>query len=91
MGRPMSATGHHPDQPDGSESELAPDEPHTPLWLTLLGGALALLAVIYFVVTRPPGKTTDELRHAAGPVASASASAAPAPPGPPTPMPPAHE
>jgi hypothetical protein len=67
--------------------ELLPDEPHTPLWLTLLGAALGLLAVIYFVATRPEAKTTDQLRQGAAPPAAASGAepaapaAAPAPPG----------
>ncbi len=84
----MSETGHPQPGDPHAGGELLPDEPHTPLWLTLLGGALVLLAVIYFVATRPAGKTTDQLRHAAAPIASGSASAAPGAPAPPEPPPP---
>lgn len=90
----MSDTGENPVHSDDPASELAPDEPHTPMWLTLLGAALALLAVIYFVASRPAGKTTEELRGAGAPAASAAASAsadAPAPPAPAAPAPPPGE
>lgn len=77
----MSDTG---DSADPS-TELLPDEPHTPQWLTLVGLALGLFAVIYYVATRPAGKTADELRRSAAPAAApsaaeaASAAVAPAP------------
>jgi hypothetical protein len=62
------------------------EEPSTPLWLTLLGVALFLVAGIAFVASRPGGKTTAELTAVK---ADAVASAAPAPtpvaPAPPNP------
>ena len=76
------AADAHDDDDDGPINELLPDEPHTPMWLPLLGGVLALLAILAFLVTRPPGKTEKQLtKHAAGAQGSAappaSASAAP--------------
>lgn len=40
----MSATEAEPDQ-------LDPEEPHTPFWLTLLGGALFLAGAIFLLAT----------------------------------------
>lgn len=34
-----------------ASDELAPDEPHTPGWLTALGGALFLVALIWLVAS----------------------------------------
>src|SRR5690606_32411878 len=52
----MSAEGHAPSHDDGHEhSEHAaappPDEPESPTWLPLLGGALFLLALFVYLVT----------------------------------------
>ncbi len=75
------ASDAHADD-DEPINELLPDEPHTPMWLPLLGGVLALLAILAFLITRPPGKTAKQLskRSAAaqGSAAPAPASAAPA-------------
>jgi hypothetical protein len=59
--------------------ELDPDEPRTPLWLTLLGGGLFLLALLLFLLTRTdteaetgtdvaeaPGTNTEEGAEAPG-------------------------
>jgi len=90
----QAADAHDDDEPI---NELLPGEPHTPMWLPLLGGILALLALLAFLVTRPPGRTAKQLSKQAAPQASAvpapSASAAPAgnapgaPPNPAVPMP----
>ncbi|MCC6215544.1 MAG: hypothetical protein IT376_11825 [Polyangiaceae bacterium] len=59
---PASADAHgHPRE----EEALDPDEPHTPGWLSLVGGALAITAAITFVATRPPAPTTEQLARAA--------------------------
>jgi hypothetical protein len=42
--------------------ELEPGEPHTPVWFSLLGGALLLVSILLFVGTRPAGKTIQELQ-----------------------------
>lgn len=40
--------------------ELDPDEPHTPLWLPLVGLGLFLLATTYLLVGgEPPPETAD--------------------------------
>ena len=57
------------------------DEPATPLWLTLLGVGLFLVAGILFIATREDGKTTAQLTA----VPSAEAAAAPAPSAAPNP------
>jgi hypothetical protein len=71
----------HGDEHDGHDDDHhAPPplpEPATPLWLTLLGISLFLVAGILFVATRPDGKTTAELT--AVPSAAAPAAAAPVP------------
>ncbi len=64
--------------------ELAPDEPRTPLWLTMLGGALFLLMAIVWLVARPSDRASTELT----PAMSASASVAAAPAQPPNVLPP---
>jgi hypothetical protein len=58
-------------------------EPPTPLWLTLLGVGLFLVAGILFVATRSDGKTTAELT--AVPSAEQPSADAPAPPAAPNP------
>ncbi len=65
---------HEPDL-----DELDPDEPRTPLWMPLLGGALFLVAAIFLVATRPAGKTAEELsKDAAAQAAKAREAAQPA-------------
>ncbi|HVW27668.1 MAG TPA: hypothetical protein VHC69_20020 [Polyangiaceae bacterium] len=63
-----------PDHDSGSDDELDPDEPRTPLWLPLLGLCLFVSALVYALVTqKPPAEQAS---------AATSASAAPAPPAP---------
>ncbi len=45
--------------------ELDSDEPRTPMWMPLLGGALFVVGALTMLATRPAGKTTEELRTAA--------------------------
>lgn len=78
------AHGDGHDEHDHDDDHHAPpalEEPATPLWLTLLGLGLFLLAGIVFVATREDAKTTAELAAvpAGEAVASAAAPAAPAP------------
>jgi hypothetical protein len=64
------------------------EEPVTPLWLTLLGVSLFLVAGILFVATRSDGKTTAELTAVPSADAPPSAvAAAPAAPNPVAPNP----
>jgi hypothetical protein len=78
---------HGDDSPDHDDDHHAPPalpEPATPLWLTLLGVGLFLIAGILFIASRSDGKTTAQLTA----VPSAEAAPAPAPaaaPGQPTP------
>ena len=63
-----------------SHAGEANDEPRTPAWLTLLGVALFFFALVAFLVTRPAGKTTEELTEEAranAPVADAGVAAQP--------------
>ena len=70
------ADEHHEEPPP-------PDEPRTPAWLTVLGVGMFVVAGMWFLATRPAGKTVEELRPAPQPAASASAAVAiPAKPGP---------
>src|SRR5258706_1123219 len=63
-----------------ASEELAADEPHTPMWMPALGGVLFLCASIFFMATRPVGKTGEELsRASAAAAAEAAAKAAPPP------------
>jgi hypothetical protein len=64
----------HDEHDDDHHAPPALEEPSTPLWLTLLGVGLFLVAGIVFIASRPDGKTTAEL------TAVAPASAAPAEP-----------
>ena len=84
--RPMSGHGDphadaHADEhdehahDDDHHAPPPPPEPATPLWLTLLGIGLFLVAGILYVVNRSEGKTSAELT--AQP--SAEPAAAPAP------------
>jgi len=69
----------HADPPavttDHADAELAPDEPHTPAWLTLLGGVLFLGGIVTFVALRPPAKTANELQKEAVTAANERAAA----------------
>jgi hypothetical protein len=70
-----------PDEHDHEDDHHAPPalpEPPTPLWLTLLGIGLFLIAGILFVATREDGKTTAQLT-AVPSAEAAPAAAAPAP------------
>ncbi len=58
---------YQPDDPDQfPEEQLAADEAPTPSWMPLLGIAIALVVLFAWLVTRPAGKTTDELAGATG-------------------------
>jgi hypothetical protein len=85
----MSAAGNHPNthdehaghHDDGHHApEPPPDEPKSPVWLPLLGGALFLAALLLFLVTRSP---EAEEPTEAEPTPADSASAAPEQPSPP--------
>jgi len=65
--------------------ELDPDEPHTPMWLPLLGGGLFLLALLLFLATR-----SDE-EPSADSAAEPTAEQAPAAPAPADKPPPAED
>jgi hypothetical protein len=92
----MSAHGDHADEhaddhDDHDDDHHAPPplaEPATPLWLTLLGVGLFLIAGILFVATRDDGKTTAELTAVGNADTAASAAPTPAPPNPAAPNPP---
>jgi hypothetical protein len=58
------ADEHDDHHDDDHHAAPALEEPVTPLWLTLLGIGLFLVAGIAFVATRPSGKTTAELTGA---------------------------
>ncbi|HVY25522.1 MAG TPA: hypothetical protein VHB79_03190 [Polyangiaceae bacterium] len=49
------------DDHDDHHAPPPPPEPATPLWLTLLGIGLFLVAGILFIATHSEGKTTAEL------------------------------
>lgn len=84
----------HGDHDDDHADELAPDEPRTPGWLTALGGALFLLAGVYWIATRPAPRTLEQMQETAAPAGSAAAEGEPPAPPPPMPapnaMPPLH-
>ncbi len=63
-----------PDHDEGSDDELDPAEPRTPLWLPLLGLCLFVSVLVYALVTQKPPVEQP------APVASASAAPAPAAP-----------
>ena len=81
------AHGDEHDAHDDDDHHAPPplEEPATPLWLTLLGVGLFLVAGILFIATREDGKTTAQLTA----VPSAEAAAAPAPAPNPAAAPPA--
>src|SRR5450432_3021 len=73
--RGMSGHGHehgsahphagHDDHHETSSDDFPADEPHSPAWLPLLGGALFLAGIFAFVALGPGGKTADELANEA--------------------------
>lgn len=90
----MSGHGHehgnaephagHVDHHETSSDDFPADEPHSPAWLPLLGGALFLAGIFAFVVLGPSGKTAEQLASdAAAATPSANAAAEPAAPMPP--------
>ncbi|HEY3498148.1 MAG TPA: hypothetical protein VGK73_25795 [Polyangiaceae bacterium] len=66
-GHDYSYAGEPADRP-------APDEPHTPGWLPLLGIGLVLSVILGFIVIQPDGKTREQLT-AATPEAPATTAA----------------
>ncbi|HEY4107129.1 MAG TPA: hypothetical protein VGM44_24685 [Polyangiaceae bacterium] len=85
----MSGHGHHDasdldaydhaHEDETTSDDFPADEPRSPGWLPLLGGALLLGAIFALVATGSSGKTTEELAKdaaAANPSASAAGSAA---------------
>ncbi|HWZ92863.1 MAG TPA: hypothetical protein VNW92_28550 [Polyangiaceae bacterium] len=86
---PMSGHGHHAadaaldtgHEEETSSDDFPADEPRSPGWLPLLGGALFLACIFAFVAMASDGKTTEELAKdaaAANPSAAASGAADPA-------------
>jgi hypothetical protein len=73
--------GHDEHEHDDLHAPPVLEEPATPLWLTLLGIGLFLVAGILFVATREDGKTTAQL------TVVPSAEAAPAAVAPAAPLP----
>src|SRR5258706_14466918 len=79
--RPMSAHGephddahdHDAADHDDQHAPPPPEEPRTPLWLTLLGIGLFLIGGLALAASRGGGKTTAELVDAATPSASVAA------------------
>ena len=69
--------GHDPVEDDHDDDhhdvEAPPAEPESPAWLPLLGGALFLLALLAFLVTRSP--ETEETAPAPGASDTAAAAA----------------
>jgi hypothetical protein len=82
----MSAHGHHAthaahaghehDEHETTSDDFPADEPRSPGWLPLLGGALFLAGIFAFVALASGGKTAEELAKDA---AAAAPSAAPEP------------
>ena len=81
----MSGHGHqdadaahgagHADEQETSSDDFPADEPRSPGWLPLLGGALFLAGIFAFVAMGGGSKTAEELAQEA---AAAAPSAAPA-------------
>ena len=63
------------DEHETSSDDFPADEPRSPGWLPLLGGALFLAGIFAFVAMGASGKTAEELAQEA---AAAAPSAAPA-------------
>jgi hypothetical protein len=85
----MSGHGHHhpgaephadhDDHHDETTSDDFPaDEPHSPGWLPLLGGALFLAAIFAFVVLGSTDNPAETSQEAAAPAAVAAPVARPA-------------
>jgi hypothetical protein len=68
------AVGH--DHPEPSSDDFPADEPRSPGWLPLLGGALFLAGIFAFVVF---GSDPEEAGNAASPATPAPAAQASAP------------
>ena len=84
------AHGDGHDEHDHDDDHHAPpalEEPATPLWLSMLGLGLFLVAGILFIATREDGKTTAQLTAVPEAEAAASAAAPAGAPAPPAPMP----
>jgi len=83
-GHPEADAVHADDHEHETSSDDFPaDEPRSPGWLPLLGGALFLAGIFAFVALNSGGKTAEELAQdaaAASPSAAPSAAAAPAAP-----------
>jgi hypothetical protein len=84
----MSGHGHHDadaahdaghdDAHETTSDDFPADEPRSPGWLPLLGGALFLAGIFAFVAMGSSGKTADELaKDAAAANPSAAAPQAP--------------
>ena len=69
-----TADASHADEHETSSDDFPADEPRSPGWLPLLGGALFLVGIFAFVVIGSGGKTAEELAKDA---AAANPSAAP--------------
>jgi hypothetical protein len=61
----------------GSDDELDPDEPRTPLWLPLLGLCLFVAAVVYALTGQKPAPAEEPAPSASA--SQAAPAAAPAP------------
>jgi len=70
----------HAHEPETSSDDFPADEPSSPAWLPLLGGALFLFGIFAFVAMGPDAKTADELAKAAAasPSGAAPGNAPPA-------------
>ena len=87
----MSGHGHHDADPaqgtshaeehETSSDDFPEDEPRSPGWLPLLGGALFLAGIFAFVAMGSDSKTAEELA-AANPSAAPAGSAPAANPAP---------
>lgn len=76
MRLPLDAPGSTLDKADMSEAhaesdQLDPEEPSTPLWLTLLGGVLFLLVAIFLLATGGDDDGTATAEQPATPEAAA--------------------
>jgi hypothetical protein len=75
------------DEHDDHHAAPVLEEPTTPLWVTLLGIGLFLVAGILFIASRSDGKTTAQLTAAVSAEAPPSPPPAPAAPQPVAPNP----
>ena len=75
-----SADVHAVEAHDEHPAPPPPEEPKTPMWVTVVGVGLFVIAGIWFLATRPEGKTVDQLRvavAASAPAASIQVAATP--------------